>query len=197
MNLDIEFLYHDMMKYITYFKAKYPSIPLDDLEDELRWSFFKTYRVFDESKGVLFKTLFFNIANNGCKCILRYRSNRKGLIDAKSLDYINDQGDTFSEYYDYMIVTNNGDEDRLLSINILESLAKFTETLPQSQKKVMELYLAGYSNGEISTMLNLQHNNVSTQKASVLKKFVKQYKDEFPMLREHRTSRNIINRLEK
>jgi len=45
-------------------------------------------------------------------------------------------------------------------------------------------------------MLDLKHSNVGTQKSNVLKKFVMQYKDEFPVLKEHKTSRNIINKLE-
>lgn len=195
MNQDVELLYKDMMKYITYFRKKFPTIPLDDLEDEMSWSFFKAYRVFDESRGVQFKTLFFNIVNNGCKCILRYRTYRKDLLEAKSLDFLNSDGETYSEYYDYSVVMNNDETDRILSIDILDSLANFTKDLPRSQKRVMQLYLAGYSNGEICNILNLQNNNVSTQKVNVLKKFVKQYKDEFPTLKEHKTSRNIINRL--
>ena len=173
---NVEVLYYEMMQYKTYFKNKFPSIPMDDLEDELNWSFFKAYRTFDSTKGVRFKTYFFNIMNNGCKCILRYRDYRKDLLNAKSLDYF--------------------DDDRELSIDVLDTLSSFTTDLPQGQKSVIELYLKGYSNGEISNILNLQHNNVSTQKVNVLKKFVKQYKDEFPILREHRTSRNIINKLE-
>ena len=192
---NVEVLYYEMMQYKTYFKNKFPSIPMDDLEDELNWSFFKAYRTFDSTKGVRFKTYFFNIMNNGCKCILRYRDYRKDLLNAKSLDYFDDDN-TYSDYYNYAFLTNNIDDDRELSIDVLNTLSSFTTDLPQGQKSVIELYLKGYSNGEISNILNLQHNNVSTQKVNVLKKFVKQYKDEFPILREHRTSRNIINKLE-
>jgi RNA polymerase sigma factor (sigma-70 family) len=192
-NLDA--LYYEMMQYKTYFRNKYPSIPMDDLEDELNWSFFKAYRNFDPSKGVQFKTYFFNIMNNGCKCILRYRDYRKDLLSAKSLDYIDDDN-TYSDYYNYAFLTNNIDDAREISIDVLDTLSSFTTDLPQGQKSVIELYLKGYSNGEISDILNLQHNNVSTQKVSVLKKFIKQYKDEFPILRELKTSKNIINRLE-
>jgi RNA polymerase sigma factor (sigma-70 family) len=192
-NLDA--LYYEMMQYKTYFRNKYPSIPMDDLEDELNWSFFKAYRNFDPSKGVQFKTYFFNIMNNGCKCILRYRDYRKDLLSAKSLDYIDDDN-TYSDYYNYAFLTNNIDDAREISIDVLDTLSSFATDLPQGQKSVIELYLKGYSNGEISDILNLQHNNVSTQKVSVLKKFIKQYKDEFPILRELKTSKNIINRLE-
>lgn len=192
---NVEVLYYEMMQYKTYFKNKFPSIPMDDLEDELNWSFFKAYRTFDPTKGVQFKTYFFNIMNNGCKCILRYRDYRKDLLNAKSLDYFDDDN-TYSDYYNYAFLTNNIDDDRELSIDVLNTLSSFTTDLPQGQKSVIELYLKGYSNGEISNILNLQHNNVSTQKVSVLKKFVKRYKDEFPVLRELRTSRNIINKLE-
>ena len=192
---NVEVLYYEMMQYKTYFKNKFPSIPMDDLEDELNWSFFKAYRTFDPTKGVRFKTYFFNIMNNGCKCILRYRDYRKDLLNAKSLDYFDDDN-TYSDYYNYAFLTNNIDDDRELSIDVLNTLSSFTTDLPQGQKSVIELYLKGYSNGEISNILNLQHNNVSTQKVNVLKKFVKRYKDEFPILKEHRTSRNIINKLE-
>ena len=192
---NVEVLYYEMMQYKTYFKNKFPSIPMDDLEDELNWSFFKAYRTFDSTKGVRFKTYFFNIMNNGCKCILRYRDYRKDLLNAKSLDYFDDDN-TYSDYYNYAFLTNNIDDDRELSIDVLNTLSSFTTDLPQGQKSVIELYLKGYSNGEISNILNLQHNNVSTQKVNVLKKFVKRYKDEFPILREHKTSRNIINKLE-
>lgn len=192
---NLEALYYEMMQYKTYFRNKYPSIPMDDLEDELNWSFFKAYRTFDSTKGVQFKTYFFNIMNNGCKCILRYRDYRKDLLSAKSLDYFNDDS-TYSDYYNYAFLTNNIDDDRDISIDILNTLSDFTTDLPRGQKSVIELYLKGYSNGEISEILNLQHNNVSTQKVRVLEKFVKQYKDEFPILTEHRTSRNIINKLE-
>lgn len=192
---NVEVLYYEMMQYKTYFKNKFPSIPMDDLEDELNWSFFKAYRTFDPTKGVQFKTYFFNIMNNGCKCILRYRDYRKDLLNAKSLDYFDDDN-TYSDYYNYAFLTNNIDDDRGISIDVLDTLSSFTTDLPQGQKSVIELYLKGYSNGEISNILNLQHNNVSTQKVNVLKKFVKRYKDEFPILREHRTSRNIINKLE-
>lgn len=193
---NLEILYYEMMQYITFFRGKFPSIPLDDLEDEMNWSFFKAYRTFDPTKGVQFKTYFFNIMNNGCKCILRYRDYRKELLNAKSLDYENDEK-TYTDYYNYALQVNNSiDEDRELSIDILNTLSSFTTDLPQGQKSVIELYLKEYSNGEISEILNLQHNNVSTQKVRVLEKFVKQYKDEFPILREHKTSRNIINKLE-
>lgn len=193
---NVEVLYYEMMQYITFFRGKFPSIPLDDLEDEMNWSFFKAYKTFNPTKGVQFKTYFFNIMNNGCKCILRYRDYRKELLNAKSLDYENDEK-TYTDYYNYAFQVNNSiDEDRELSIDILDTLSSFTTNLPQSQKRVMELYLAGYSNGEISSILNLQHNNVSTQKVNVLKKFVKKYKDEFPTLKEHKTSSNIISRLE-
>lgn len=193
---NLEVLYYEMMQYKTYFRNKYRSIPIDDLEDELNWSFFKAYRTFNPSKGVQFKTYFFNIMNNGCKCILRYRDYRKDLLNSKSLDYFNDDS-TYSDYYNYVSLTNYIiDDDRELSIDILDTLSSFTTDLPRGQKSVIELYLKGYSNGEISDILNLQHNNVSTQKVNVLKKFVKQYKDEFPVLREHKTSRNIINKLE-
>ena len=192
---NVEVLYYEMMQYKTYFKNKFPSIPMDDLEDELNWSFFKAYRTFDPTKGVRFKTYFFNIMNNGCKCILRYRDYRKDLLNAKSLDYFDDDN-TYSDYYNYAFLTNNIDDDRELNIDVLNTLSSFTTDLPQGQKSVIELYLKGYSNGEISNILNLQHNNVSTQKVNVLKKFVKRYKDEFPILKEHRTSRNIINKLE-
>ena len=193
---NVEVLYYEMMQYITFFRGKFPSIPLDDLEDEMNWSFFKAYKTFNPTKGVQFKTYFFNIMNNGCKCILRYRDYRKELLNAKSLDYENDEK-TYTDYYNYAFQVNNSiDEDRELSIDILDTLSSFTTNLPQSQKRVMELYLKGYSNGEISSILNLQHNNVSTQKVNVLKKFVKMYKDEFPTLKEHKTSSNIISRLE-
>lgn len=192
---NLEALYYEMMQYKTYFRNKYPSIPMDDLEDELNWSFFKAYRTFDPTRGVQFKTYFFNITNNGCKCILRYRDYRKDLLNAKSLDYFDDDN-TYSDYYNYAFLTNNIDDDRDISIDILNTLSDFTTDLPRGQKSVIELYLKGYSNGEISEILNLQHNNVSTQKVRVLEKFVKQYKDEFPILTEHRTSRNIINKLE-
>lgn len=192
---NLEVLYYEMMQYKTYFRNKYLSIPIDDLEDELNWSFFKAYRTFDPSKGAQFKTYFFNIMNNGCKCLLRYRDYRKDLLSAKSLDYL-DEDNTYSDYYNYAFFTNNIDDDRDISIDILDTLSNFTTDLPRGQKSVIELYLKGYSNDEISKMLNLQHNNVSTQKVNVLKKFVKQYKDEFPVLREHKTSRNIINKLE-
>lgn len=192
---NLEALYDKMMQYKTYFRNKYPSIPMDDLEDELNWSFFKAYRTFDPTKGVQFKTYFFNIMNNGCKCILRYRDYRKDLLNAKSLDYFDDDN-TYSDYYNYAFLTNNIDDDRGISIDVLDTLSSFTTDLPQGQKTVIELYLKGYSNGEISNILNLQHNNVSTQKVNVLKKFVKRYKDEFPILRELKTSKNIINKLE-
>lgn len=192
---NLEVLYYEMMQYKTYFRNKYLSIPIDDLEDELNWSFFKAYRTFDPSKGAQFKTYFFNIMNNGCKCLLRYRDYRKDLLSAKSLDYL-DEDNTYSDYYNYAFFTNNIDDDRDISIDILDTLSNFTTDLPRGQKSVIELYLKGYSNDEISKMLNLQHNNVSTQKVNVLKKFVKQYKGEFPVLREHKTSRNIINKLE-
>ena len=192
---NLEVLYYEMMQYKTYFRNKYLSIPIDDLEDELNWSFFKAYRTFDPSKGAQFKTYFFNIMNNGCKCLLRYRDYRKDLLGAKSLDYL-DEDNTYSDYYNYAFFTNNIDDDRDISIDILDTLSNFTTDLPRGQKSVIELYLKGYSNDEISKMLNLQHNNVSTQKVNVLKKFVKQYKGEFPVLREHKTSRNIINKLE-
>ena len=192
---NVEVLYYEMMQYKTYFKNKFPSIPMDDLEDELNWSFFKAYRTFDPTKGVQFKTYFFNIMNNGCKCILRYRDYRKDLLNAKSLDYFDDDN-TYSDYYNYAFLTKNIDDDRELSIDILDTLSSFTTDLPRGQKTIMELYLKGYSNGEICDMLDLKHSNVGTQKSNVLKKFVKQYKDEFPILREHKTSRNIINKLE-
>lgn len=192
---NLEALYYEMMQYKTYFRNKYPSIPMDDLEDELNWSFFKAYRTFDPTRGVQFKTYFFNITNNGCKCILRYRDYRKDLLNAKSLDYFDDDN-TYSDYYNYAFLTNNIDDDRDISIDILNTLSDFTTDLPRGQKSVIELYLKGYSNGEICNILNLHHNNVSTQKVNVLKKFVKKYKDEFPILKEHKTSSNIISRLE-
>lgn len=185
----LEQLYSDMMNYISYFSKRYPSIPLEDLEDELNWCFFKTYQAFDESKGTKFVTLFFRVVDNKCKNILRYRDKRFRILSATSLDY-NDLDETYDNYHNYLGVDFRNDIQEECK-EILKDLKDFLPSLPQGQRTILDLYLKGYSHKEVCQVLQKIPQNISTQKASALKKFLKIHLNEYPILEKFKISKSI------
>lgn len=201
MSQEVETLYKEMMNYIPYFHRKYPSIPLDDLEDILNWSFFKAYRNFDNARGVKFKSFFFLVTYNECKIALRYRESRKDLLQAYSLDfqYDNEKGkdNVFGDYaldVDTHEFLNFGSPNPY--VELIELLKDISKTLPRGQRKIMDLFLAGYLNKEISKILGVSHSCVTNQRHSIMKKLVPILIDDYPFLKEYKKVNKMLNKEE-
>lgn len=190
VNLDKE--YKKLMDYKTYFKLKYPTIDYDDIQAELNWSIAKAYDTFDDTKGIKFITLVFHIMHNRCKTILRYQKNRKALIHADSLDR-NISDDLDLDLYNYYATT----KDTVDYKSILSDLEAFVPTLPKTQSKILSLYLNGYSNKEISEILNTTHNNICMQRDMIFAKFLTKHLNEYPVLREYKIAQKILKRQER
>ena len=187
-----EELFNKLYKHIHYFKKKYPSIDSVDIEEEMLWSIAKAYATYDESRGVKLDTYVCHIMHNRCKMHLR-DDKKKVHNNAISLDDVAYK-DEKTILYDILSVEPSEDNDYAY---ILNDLINFKASLPKSQSRILELYLKGYTNKEMTEKLKTTHNNISLQRTMVAEKFIKQYLEEYPILREHKVIKTILNRWER
>ena len=171
--------YNHLMSYKSFFLKKYSSLNDEDIESDLNLCIAKAVKYY-KPKGASFKTFVLTIMHNQCKTRYQYQKRRMHII-LESFDkeiYENDKEWTlYNEVYD-----DSSPED---VIPILTFVHNNLDKLSKRQREVMDLFLKGYQNKDICSILNIKHNAIVGIKNQAIDKLVGSLIKEFPILKEY------------
>lgn len=156
--------------------SKWSHIPigLDDLIQEGDIAFYRAYKTYNEdlNKQVSFLTYAYRIVDMYFIQMLREINcnKRKSDFNTVSCNVMISEEKGDRTFLDFLFCDESFEE----SICGFIDIEKAFEVLKDRDKKIMYLLIRGYSQVEISKILNLYQSNISTFKANAVKKLKKE-----------------------
>ena len=192
-------MYDSLMKYKTYFKCKYPSLEEDEIESELNFSIAKAYKFYEGGKGAQFNTYVCHIMHNGCRTLLRLKRNRYKVYNAFSLDESITEEEKDDWYGYYTLEALERMQDNIHAKELLMFLEDYLSTLKRSQYRILELYLKGYTTGEIEGVLNISHQSIYGTKQRIIDRLIKipYFLELYPCIKECKIVQTRLKECEK
>lgn len=137
---------------------------LSDFMQEGLIGLFSACNTFDENSGKSFKNYAMLCVENRFRSIYR-QQNKKGFVPFSSTVSIDDSVDTLEDSNALSM------QESLESKEYIKSIyAKIEDTLSQLEKRVLSLYLSGYSYKQSATALNVSEKAVDNALYRIRKK---------------------------
>lgn len=177
VEMNFEQAYEQFAAFRHKMQIKWNRMPMDmeDLKQEIDMSFYRAFLKYDErfNDRVAFLTYVYRYIDSNIGRLFRDMDNDKRVINIRAISYNS-------------IIENDDNKEMSLEtkVCVIESFEESTcefidiekafEVLKDRDKKIMYLLLRGYSQVEISKILNLYQSNISTFKTNAVKKLKKE-----------------------
>lgn len=175
--MNFEQAYEQFAAFRHKMQIKWNRMPMDieDLKQEIDMAFYRAFLKYDErfNNKVGFLTYAHQYINSNIGRLFRDINNDKRVINLRTVSYnaIFENNDNQEKSFESKICIEDSFEESTCGFIDIE---KAFEVLKDRDKKIMYLLLRGYSQVEISKILNLYQSNISTFKTNAVKKLKKE-----------------------
>lgn len=177
VEMSFEQAYEQFAAFRHKMQIKWNRMPMDmeDLKQEIDMSFYRAFLKYDErfNDRVAFLTYVYRYIDSNIGRLFRDMNNDKRVINIRAISYnsIIENDDNKEMSLETKVCVIDSFEESTCGFIDIE---KAFDVLKDRDKKIMYLLLRGYSQVEISKILNLYQSNISTFKTNAVKKLKKE-----------------------
>lgn len=177
VEMSFEQAYEQFAAFRHKMQIKWNRMPMDmeDLKQEIDIAFYRAFLKYDErfNDRVAFLTYVYRYIDSNIGRLFRDMNNDKRVINIRAISYnsIIENDDNKEMSLETKVCVIDSFEESTCGFIDIE---KAFDVLKDRDKKIMYLLLRGYSQVEISKILNLYQSNISTFKTNAVKKLKKE-----------------------